>query len=102
MSKMTETTITWHRLVDGDPDQTGRYIVAHGSFSKLITYWGPGSHGSKRGWDHDVSFATHWAKEPHAPRDGTPQLFTPEGRAARSASDEYTSWMALNDEGSEP
>lgn len=84
-----QTTIEWHRLVDGDPPEIGRYIVAQPSCAQIVIYWGGGR------WSQDVSFASHWAKEPH-PLDGdAPQLFTPAGQAARAASDELASWQAL-------
>lgn len=88
----------WHRLIDGDPPTTGRYIVAHRATAALAIYrvpahMPPGS--ATKGWDRDVSFATHWAKEPHAPDDGTPQLFTPAGRQKRCEADEVASWEAI-------
>lgn len=90
--------IEWHRLVDGDPPETGRYIVAHRGYAMLAIYWLPAAMpkgSAKRGWDRDVSFATHWAKEPHAPDDGTPQLFRPEGRRMRDEADEAASWESM-------
>lgn len=78
--------IEWYRLIDGDPPEIGRYIVAHRGTAQLAIYRPPCMMpiGSKtKGWDSDVSFATHWAKEPHAPDDGTPQLFKPEGKRLR-------------------
>ena len=81
----------WHRLVDGDPPSTGRYVVAHRAYAKLVIY-----RGSRRGWSEDVSFATHWAPEPHAPDDGTPQPFTAAGRACRALAQEAAAWDAYS------
>lgn len=87
--------IEWHRLVDGDPKETGRYIVAHRGCSKQINFY-DGDGSSKRGWTADVSAYTHWAKEPCAPDDGTPQLFTSEGLRQRAEAVEAAGWDTLS------
>lgn len=86
------TEIEWHRLVDGDPERTGRYIVGHRGMSASAIYH---DSGPLIGWDRDVTAFTHWAVEPRAPDDGTPQLFKPEGQRLRKEALEIASWNAL-------
>lgn len=86
------TEIVWHRLIDGDPEKTGRYIVGHRGMSAPATYH---DDGPIKGWDRSVEAFTHWAIEPRAPDDGTPQLFKPEGQRLRQEALEIASWNAL-------
>ncbi len=98
--KLTE--IKWHRLVDGDPKETGRYIVAHRATASLAIFTMPrtGRRGLiLGGWNYDVSAFTHWAKEPCAPDDGTPQLFRAEGLRMRAEADEAAAWASIYEAG---
>lgn len=92
----TTESIEWHRLIDGDPPEIGRYIVAHRACSVQLSFY-PSGH--RQGWwgngakRYDVTFFTHWAKEPCAPDDGTPR---PRDRPdMRHDADEAASWAAL-------
>jgi hypothetical protein len=90
-AKTTISQIEWHRLVDGDPPSTGRYIVAHRGCSMQVNF-----NSRRRGmWDEDVSAFTHWAKEPCAPNDGTPNLRNARGKELRDAVDEAAAWEAF-------
>lgn len=84
--------LEWHKLIDGNPPSPGRYIVAHSSHAAIVAFHG-------RFWSEDVSAFTHWAKEPNAPEDGTPQLFTRQGRQERANSEEYRAWTGIFEAG---
>jgi hypothetical protein len=91
---VTKTEIEWHRLIDGDPNVTGWYLVAHRGSAKLVIFNKPrpnwnGTGMNVNGWTQDVKWATHWTKAPMAPDDGAPQLSKPLGKSTREDNDYY-------------
>jgi hypothetical protein len=94
------SVVEWHPLVDGDPPESGHYMLANAGHMITAIYWHPSTTlHCNAGWQKDVdpSPFTHWAKRVHAPRDGSPQLFRAAGRMAREDNDLAREWEKFSE-----
>lgn len=60
--------MVWNSLAEGNPPATGRYVVAHVSHAKDVTFFHPDDPHRRYwrklyygGWCEDIGWATHWA-----------------------------------------